>query len=170
MLENDIALKNIEMGKKVKASQASFDKLHEIVLKMNREDLSPEDRQKLRAEHAELDKDPIFVEWKVLLSDLTETISQYVTIKQDLREMRAEARRTDQRSEISLPEDALESRSSEQSAQPREVSAAAAACTTAKSKFFFITVLIFNLFGKLLSRSLAKELKSVPLTLSLLCS
>ena len=137
------------MKKKVEASQASFDKLHEIVLKMNREDLSPEDRQKLRAEHAELDKDPIFVEWKVLLSDLTETISQYVTIKQDLREMRAEAHRTDQRSEISLPKDALESRSSEQSAQPREVSlrsdSVAAleppACTRAKSKNFSLSLL-----------------------------
>ena len=152
VLENDIALKNIEMKKKVKASQASFDKQHEIVVMLGRKDLAPEDRQKLHAAFAELDKDPIYVEWKVLSRGLTGLISQSIMIKHDLRKMRTEARLTGHLLKISVPTEA-QSRSPERSAQPSaqagEASSSAKASlksparTVAQGKFSPCSLLCF---------------------------
>ena len=136
-LEQEIESINKEMKKNKELRPTSFDKLHEIIMGAVRDDMSLEEKKELFAEEDELSKDPLIAEWKGSYKDLSTLIRQTNIIEEDLRKMSAKASSSAQPSEGSVPGTAA--------LEPP-------ACATAKSKFFFfVIILIFNLFWKILS-------------------
>ena len=82
-----IALKQEGMEKR--GSDTCFRKLHEIAVELRREGLSLEEKKKLCAEHAKLEKDPLFAEWARLGRHQMKLLQQAFIIKRDLEKMNA---------------------------------------------------------------------------------
>ena len=141
-MEQQIESAKLKMQEIEKLRVASFRRLREMAEELGRVGITREEKQKVHAAHDELSKDPLFAEWERLAWHTMKLQRQKFDIKKDLGITKAAVT-----SSSAQPSEASEAASEEALKLPPRLWGR----MTAKSKFFFFTLLIFSTFWQISS-------------------